>query len=436
MGMTDKFFNYIGNRINEEKDIVNYEPLIIDNITTFGGGIDRREKNPILENIYETIANDISLGRFRHVVKDDNSFKLKEYSDIQLVLDRRPNSLQSPSEFMNAFTYQLIKYGNAIAIPYYSREVERKFIEIDGIDYDYIETKNGYTLESIELVDVSNMTFGFGYDDDGEKYLIYKSCITEDTQIIRYSNIIHIRHQPKNIFYGDKMYNYNFNMIPDLLDRNISSMLTMLGQGGSINGILQIKNGMNSQKGASRSQRVSDFMNSVNKGVVLADANEEFKQLTKSFDVVSSESLDSALKYLYSMYGINENIITGNYTAQEFSAYYNHTIEPILNKIEQEFSYKLIGISKFKRGHRLMFRKKLIAGATLKDITSFVDKGMYQGWLNGNIVADLLGLDHYEDGDIRYTNLNAVQIGDEPNVLRGGDDDDTETNNGATEEEQ
>lgn len=418
----------VKNAFSTTKGIDNSDALLIDQLNVFGPGASGsfRDKNPLTENIYETIANDISLGKFRHIIKEDDSFKLQEYSDLQLVLGRRPNELQSPSEFMNAFAYSLVKYGNAIAVPYYENNVTRKSLEIDDISYEYIDTRKGYTLKSIELVDVKNMTFGFGYRDDGKKYLLVKNSVTSEVTALPYDNIIHVRHQPKNVFDGDKMYNYNWNRIPDLLDKNITQMLTKLSQGGTINGVLKLKSGLTGQKGKSRSERVREFMQGVDRGVVLTDSNEEFQTLNKSFETVSNDSIESSLDYLYRMYGVNKNILNGAYNEQEFSAYYNHTIEPILAKIEQEFSYKLISMPKFRKGHRLIFRKKLIVGATLKDITAFLDKGMYQGWLTGNTIADLLGLDPYEGGDIRYTNLNAVALGNDvapstDNTSEGGD---------------
>lgn len=402
------------------KGIINQDALL-GNTFVVGG---YREQNPLTENIYNTIANDVSLLGFREVKEGDNTFSYDEKSDMNKVLNRRTNELQSPSEFWQVFTYNLVKYGNGIAIPIYEDEVRQIETTINNTPYTIEVTGEKTKLVGIENINIADVEFGYGYSDDGEKYLLVKSRINGTLIAYKYDEIIHVRYRPKNVFYGDRYNCQTFNQIADIYDANITQMLNVLSSNGKLKGILKLKVGMGEEALKENKMRafVNTFMGRNSTGIAVLDSNEEFQQLSQTFEIISKDDIETTLEYLYNMFGVNPAIIKGNYTMQEYNAYYNHTLEPIIKQISEEIEYKLVNDNRYNQGYRIKVNKKLIVGASLTEITNFMDKAIYHGVATPNQVADIIGLDHNPDGDKYYTNLNAVEMANVVNSTgKGGD---------------
>lgn len=404
--------------------------------------------NPLVENIYNTIANDISLVSMDYKKLNENGFgESAKDKPLYKILTRRTNQLYSPSDFLNMMTYNLVKYGNAIAVPIYGDDPEyQTFTTIDGYEYTY-KTSNS-TIKELEVLDVSQMKFGFGYSEDGQKFLLYKrimykeseygyhSTYHSDLHILPYRDIVHIRYIPSAIFDGDNYVANNFNRIADLIDTRLDSMIQAMVQGSGISGVLKLKAQASKDDGKkAKLQRFKQtFLENNDSKIAVLDELESFEPLSRKFEISSSDDVGDVLDILYKSYGISESILSGEYNEQQYSAYYNRTLEPIINRMTQEFNYKLVTDAAYARGYRIKFNKKLIIGANLKDITSFMDKAIYHQVANPNTVADMLGLPTHKNGNDYFTNANAINVtnntngtGNSSEPPEGGEEDEEET---------
>lgn len=398
--------------------------------------------NPLVENIYNTIANDVSLVTMDYQQLDENGFgEPAKDKPLYKILTRRTNQLYSPSDFLNMMTYNLIKYGNAIAVPIYGADSETQtFTTVDGYEYSF-KTSNS-TIKELEVLDVSQMKFGFGYAEDGQKFLLYKRIMYKentfgsyntyysDIHVLPYRDIVHIRYIPSSIFDGDNYVANNFNRIADLIDTRLDTMIQAMVQGSGISGVLKLKAQASKDDGkrAKLERFKKTFLQNNDSKIAVLDELESFEPLSRNFEVSSADDVGNVLDILYKSYGISEKILSGEYNEQEYSAYYNRTLEPIINRMVQEFNYKLVTDAAYARGYRIKFNKKLIIGANLKDITSFMDKAIYHQVANPNTVADILGLPTHKNGNDYFTNANAINVTGSDEPPEGGEEDEEETN--------
>lgn len=409
------------------------EDYLIGNNGIFSNSISYNSKNPITENIYNTIANDISLLKFKHVLENDEDYQEFLTSDLSWILQHRTNDLESPTEFWQAFTYNLVKFGNGIAVPKYNT-FKDETIEINGVKHEY-QVATGKNVQALENLDVSKMKFGFGYDENNEeKYLIYKKTNDNFTSflghefhysnddelyLVPYKDVIHVRYIPSNIFHGDQYNLKNWNIIADLFDANLNSLITNLNNSGKIKGILKLTEGQLGDEN-SKPKKLKAFYNSFLKDnpskIAVLDMHEEFTPLDVEFDVISKDDLNNMLDFLYKLFGVNSNIIEGTYTSDQYSAYFHHTLAPIIARIHDEINYKLLSKSKIKKGERIIVYKALTVGSSIDEIVNLINKGIYNGVLTPNELRDMLGLAPYKEGDNFYSNLNAVEIGGAPDT--------------------
>lgn len=408
----------------------------VDNDETFYfGNTSYSSQNELLENIYSTIANEMSLLQARHYKKVTDNEGNSTYSEIDrninYVLNVEANELMTSSEMLYTLFYQLIKYKNAIAIPIFSY------------------TKDGQYLESIEVLDVSKYSFGYGYSSrNNVKYLLFAdNCIntrlvnlneympsTDEVfneelidgqykvngtyykvNAIRYDSIIHLRGKPNKIFGGDNYEIDSLNNITKLFDANINAMLTTLSTTESKKGILYVKNSM--QNGSKKEEKGKEFNAWFKKrtgGAFVLDVDEEFKPFSKDIAPISKEDLNNAIDMLYKTYGINNAILEGKFSDSEYNAFYNKTLEPLIRRFSQEINRKILSKDLIKKGEYIQLNKLALIGGSIQTLTNFIDKVIYHGLMTTNQVAEMLGLQVSPNGDKYYTNANAVEIMNAP----------------------
>jgi HK97 family phage portal protein len=239
-----------------------------------------------------------------------------------------------------------------------------------------------------------------------------KDIIKGEKLIIKYSDVIHIRYEPNNIFNGDK-FNCKTNMIPDLIDKQIKTMITQLANNGKLSGILKLKGGMaadgkDNAKHSKLKAFASAFINENKTGLAVLDSNEEFQQLSRDFYSSNIEDIDKLKNYIYSQYGVNEKIINGTYNNEEYEAFYNNTLEPIVTKIKQEFNRKLFTRDQYKSGEEILINKKLIIGGNLKDKAQFLREMVQLDVLELNEARVLNGVAPKQGRDIFYSEIEKM----------------------------
>ncbi len=393
------------------KGFTNPEIITVDNITSFG--LNTKE-NDLLENIYKTFSDTISLLELQHIVWDDkeqNSFTFDRYNDLNYILRNSTNTLQTPTEFINTLAYQAIKFGNAIAIPVFGTSYETTTRIIDGIEYDIVSSVDT-TIKGLEVLDIESYHFGFGYEEiDGEQYLVIKD-ITDPTTIklIKYDSVIHIRYNPSNIFRGDK-YAGNTNSIPRLLDAKLNALITELSTSGKLSGVLKLKNGMGAEdvKASKMKAFIETFLNRGTSGIAVLDSNEDFQQLSRDFRTVSNDDIKLLRDNIYSLHRINENIINGTYDYVEYEAFYNSMVEPFVKRMEEEFNRKLFTRKQIKQGNEILFIKTLLVGANLKDKAQFLREMRQLNVMTTNETRRMINLNPIDGGDQLFSETTMGQ---------------------------
>ena len=156
---------------------------------------------------------------------------------------------------------------------------------------------------------------------------------------------------------------------------------------------------------AMRDQFVEDFIaNGDKSGIGGLDATTEFTPVNVNPTTASDNQVklidDKILKY----FGISENIITSNYTENEWNAFYESVLEPIGLQMSLEFSNKLFTPTEKGFGNEILFecnRLQYASNATKLDLVRYGSNIM-----TINELREIFNLAPVENGDVFMIDQN------------------------------
>lgn len=303
---------------------------------------------PIMEEIYNTIASEFAKLDLKHVIQKGDVYKEVD-NRLNYLVSERPNPLQSKFEFMFTMMYQLVKYGNAIA-----------FLERD---------KNGNVVR-IDPINAFDYEFGGGYQISEELALLkFKNRKTGLIELVDYRNVIHMRANPNDIFYGDLYSSFNYNKVMiDLIDYGLNTLISELKDCGTVRGIIQIggaatgyARGVATRVMAGQEEKISkqeEIIERIKKtkgGILVLDAGEEWKPLGNPFSTASTTDINKYIDILLQFNGINAKVVNGTATYQQMEVFFCKTIVPRAEQFVTEASYKIFSKTAATQGHKIVY---------------------------------------------------------------------------------
>lgn len=301
---------------------------------------------PIIEEVYSTIANEFAKIDLLHIIDRDGEYK-RVNDNLNYILSERPNMYQSSFDFKFTMMYQLLKYGNAMA--FIHRDSKGRAISIDPINVLDYQFGGGYLIEE-ELV-----------------MFKLKNNKTQNIELVPYQNMIHLRLNPNNIFYGDLFSGISFTKVfTDLIDASLGSSLRELQDNGSVRGVITIGKSAqgfanatmaNDQSKVKKQQEIIDRIKASKGGILVLDAGEEWQSLSSPFSTSSSDDIDKYISMLLQFNGINKKVVDGTATEEEMEVFYAKTVMPRIEQFISELNYKIFNKTSITQGHRIEFFK-------------------------------------------------------------------------------
>jgi len=334
-----------------------------------------RKNSIFVESVYSKIATDVGCADYRHVKAGEGTFS-EVNSDLMQCLTVSPNPEQTPTNFWSDVTYRIVKDGAAAVIPKYEKGV---LTEIHLAD----------SIESIE---------------DGQVTLIVDTW----RHVLPIENVF--------IFVNPKpTLTIHLAGITSLIDNALHALSMKVTEGrNELRGILHLSTKVSdAEQRAYAEQRVKN-MAAVASGalpIAYAESGETFQEIQGRCDNTATESeLNFLLDQLHRSFGISKAIFEGDYTDQQWKAYFNSVLRPIMNVIEQEITRKHFGKTARTQGNRVKIVVDFMQIASLADFTEFAYRGIYSSVVTPNEAREVLNLSPIPDGDTVLSNLNAIPL--------------------------
>lgn len=406
MGIFDRLFKRGPRDVKLAPMINGYAPIF----SQFGTNI---YASDVVQQALKCIVDEVKKLNPRHV-RMNGSDPIPVKSTVQDVL-RNPNPLMTTAEFLEKVTWLLLLNYNAFIIPvYYTWKDENT-----GAERRYYES-----LWPIKPTDVFFME-----DASGRLFVQFWFANGERTTL-PYDDVIHLKY---NYSVNDYMGG-DENGQPDhgpllktlqLNDQLLKGIAKAMNASYSINGVVKYNTLMDDGRTEAALRELERKLNNSESGFLPLDLKAEFIPLQRKTELVDADTLRFLDEKILRSWGVPLAILTGDYTKEQYNAFYQKTLEPIIIEMSQALTKKMFTTRERAFGNKIeLYPKDLIfmtVDQTLQMVTLLANTGaMYEN--EKRAAFGLAPLPELEGK--RYTSLNwidansanAYQIGSNENV--------------------
>ena len=271
-------------------------------------------------------------------------------STIQDVLDN-PNPLMTTNEFLEKVCYLLLMNYNAFIIPTYYTWTD----ETTGAERRYYESL--YPIQPTQVDFIENAS--------GRLFVRFWFWNGEDTTI-PYDDVIHIR------------YNYSVNQYmgggimgqPDheallktlqLNEQLLQGVAKAMNASYAVNGVVKYNTLIDDGTTEKALQELERKLQNSESGFLPLDLKAEFTPLERKSEIVDDATLKFIDEKILRYFGVPLPILTGDYTKDQYEAFFQKTLEPLIKAISQAFTKKMFTSREKAFGNRIeLYPKELI----------------------------------------------------------------------------
>lgn len=317
-------------------------------------------------------------------------------SSVQRVLDN-PNPLMTTSDFLEKVAWLLMLNCNAFILPVYKSWTEdgderreyQALYPIRPAQVDFIEDLSGRLFVKFYFLDGSNTT-------------------------IPYDNVIHIRTQYSINDYmgGNEMGmpdNTALMKTVQLNEQLLQGVAKSMNASYAVNGVLKFNSYLDD---GILQENLKNFERKLSKsesGILPIDMKSEFTPLERRTHSVDESTLKFIDEKILRTYGVSLAILNGDYTKEQYEAFYSQAIEPLVIKLTQGFTKKMFTSRERAFGNEVNFYTEELTFMTITQrlelINTLAPQGggyvnEYRRWLGLRPLAELEGK--------RYMSLNWI----------------------------
>lgn len=353
-----------------------------------------------------TIVNEMRKLDMTHV-RTKNNLDVAQNSDIQRVLDY-PNELMTSTEFLEKITWNYLLNYNAFVYPLYENDKLVALYPLQPANVEFLQDENN------ELY--VKMRFNNG------------SCYT-----FKYKNIIHIRNRYSVCDYMGGDINGQPNNQPllntlKLNDTLLKGLAKSLNMQTSIQGVLKIRSMVNEEEQVERVKEFERKLKANESGILPIDNESEYVPIQKQIALLDTTTLEFIDKQICRWFGTSIPLINGVATAEEYEAFYQKTLEPMIKSYSQAFTKVLFSSRELGYDNKIRFYSKDLIFMNNNQKLQLFTLLSNQGGCFVNEIRTNFGLrpDAELDGvrcqSLNYVNANKAdqyQVGEDSNSNEG-----------------
>jgi len=381
--------------------IANSQPIF----TSFGKNI---YLSDFVNNAIDRVASEVSKIVIKSGVEINDTMKIQN-DDITRLFRFKPNPLQTTSDFLSNVEWIRRKNANAFIYP----------------QYDTLTMPNGRQYKRYTAFYPLKPSAVYIGVNGGQAWEVKLEFEDGSSYTMPYADLIHVRwRRGVNTVIGGgdddgKTNNYDIIRTIDALDKTIQ------GLPKSIEASLQVK-GVYSAKTLADSKKLSkirdDFESHIatsKSGMIATDLGGEFTPVR----ITAPDISDTAMKFLKSViqerYGISAAVLSGDYTGEQHSAFYQTAIEDFVVQFEQAMTACIFTPREQDVGHRIKCYYSKVNYMATADKMNLANLAKETGILTLNQINEMFGAEPFPGGDRRIQSLNYMNINEVDAYQRG-----------------
>lgn len=331
--------------------------------------------------------------------------------NIQDVLND-PNDLMTTSELIEKTVWLLLLNYNAFLVPTY---------------YTWTDPETGAERRRYEALYPINPTeVDFIEDAAGRLFVRFRFLNGYDTTI-PYSDVIHIKYNYAVNQYmgGNEAGQPEHGALLQTLELNktlLEGVAKAMKASYAVNGVVKYHTLIDDGKTEAAIKELERKLRANESGFLPLDLKADFIPLPHTSAIVDKDTLEFVDQKILRTWGVPLSILTGDYTKEQYEAFYQKTLEPLIVAISQAFTKKLFTQRERAFGNRIELYPKDLIFMTVSQTLEMINNLSPTGALYENEKRVFLGLRPLPELEgKRYMSLNWIdaenagqyQVGDE-----------------------
>jgi len=410
------FSKYSRTQMEYAKMLNGYVPVF----SMFGQNI---YASDVVQMCIDVIASECSKLQPRHIRTDNNGMQVNVKGSFNRLFKFAPNELMTTRDFIEKVIWLLYMNYNAFIYPVFN-------LIPDG--------KGGYTRNYTAFypLNPSQVTF---LQDPTRQLFVELHFASGDKYTLAYSDVIHLRkkYSMNDIMGGGLSGQPDNQALLKVLQTNdtvLQGLEKAIKTSLSIRGILRINTMLDDDKQQKERERLEMAIASGNSGIVALDLKGDYIPLKPDPKLIDKDTLEFLQSKVLNYYGVSVPILTGDFTDEQYQAFYEKTLEPLLITLGQAFSKTVFTPRELDVGNEIVFYQKDMMYLSTKAKLELLKIAGEQGLLKDNQKLALLGYPPIEGGDRITQSLNYIDksLINEYQMKRAGAKETGGTNNEQT----
>jgi len=350
-----------------------------------------------VNNCIDRIATEISKIDIISVVQAPGSIR-RQNDDITRLFRFKPNPLQTTKDFLASCEWLRRKDCNCFVYPQFEMVSDAK-------GNQYRKYTAFYPLNPTQI------EIGV---DDATAWEVKFTWRDGTTDILPYADLIHLRwRRGKNTIVGGG----NDSGRPDTKDQ-LSAVTTLnkvmeglplsIEASLKINGLYTAKTLIDADKVKAARDKFEEHVLSSKAGIVAIDLAGEFTPINMRAVDIKPDVLKFLKSIIREKYGLSDAIMSGDYSGDQHSSFYQNCIEDFIVEFEQAASSCLFSQREQDVGHRTKCYYNRAAYLSTQNKIEIATLATSTGLLTLNEINDMFGLEPFDSGDRRLQSLNFV----------------------------
>lgn len=362
--------------------------------TQFGTNI---YASDVVQQAVKCIVDEIKKLNPMHV-RYINSDPTPVKGSIQDVLSN-PNTLMTTTEFLEKTTWLLLLNYNAFIIPTY---------------YTWVDPATGAERRSYDsLYPINPAQVDFIEDAAGRlfvKFHFRNGYVTT----IAYNDIIHLKYNYSVNEYmgGNELGQPDHKALLSTLELNdtlLKGIAKAMNASYAINGVVKYSTMLDDGKTEAALKELERKLNNSESGFLPLDLKADFTPLQRQTQIVDEPTLEFIDKKILRHWGISLPILTGDYTKEQYEAFYQKALEPLITSFKQAFTKKMLTQRERAFGNKIEFYTKDLIFMSISQKIEMINLLSPTGALFENEKRTILGLMPLPElENKRYMSLNWI----------------------------
>ena len=319
-------------------------------------------------------------------------------STVQAVLNN-PNPLMTTSEFLEKSVWLLLLNYNVFILPTYRTWIDRA----SGQERRYYEA----------LYPIKPQLVNFIEDLSGRLFVQFMFWNGETTTI-PYDDVIHVKwnYSVNEYMGGNELGQPDHGPLLKTLQLNdqlLKGVAKAMNASYSVNGVVKYNSLLDEEKMQKALQKLEAQLKNSESGFLPIDLKAEFIPFERKTEMVDENTLKFIDEKILRNFGVPLPILTGNYTQEQYNAFYQKTLEPLIIAFSQAITKKVFTEREKGYGNKVELYPKDLIFMSVDQTLKMIEILAPSGALFENEKRTALGLRPLPELEgLRYMSLNWI----------------------------